>query len=212
MSIANTTTAVGVEELIDRLKSDGVSKGQQEADALVADAKRQSMAILDAARSEADEIVAKAKAEAERARLAGLQALQLAGRDAVLKLRESFQLQFEHRLRKLVGQSVEDPELLRRMILEVVGKSRPDSAGQVQLLLPLGAAGHDPLLAYVTGLAAEMLREGLTFGVGEDINAGVRVRLVDQAVEIDLSDESLASFLARFLVPRFRQIMDFKTA
>jgi V/A-type H+/Na+-transporting ATPase subunit E len=66
-------------------------------------------------------------------------------------------------------------------------------------------------VAYVAGLTGEMLREGVTFGVGEDIQAGVRVRLVDHDVEIDLSDEALAGFLARFLVPRFRQIMDFKS-
>src|SRR5690606_41954461 len=44
---------------------------------------------------------------------AGNQALQLAGRDALLKLRESFQLQFGNRLRKLIGKSLEDPQLLR---------------------------------------------------------------------------------------------------
>jgi V/A-type H+/Na+-transporting ATPase subunit E len=108
MATAHTTKAAGVEELIDRLKSDGVSKGQQEAEMLIADAKRQSMAILDAARREADEIVTTAKTEAERIRLAGTQALQLAGRDALLKLRESFQQQFENRLRKLVGKTLKN--------------------------------------------------------------------------------------------------------
>jgi V/A-type H+/Na+-transporting ATPase subunit E len=216
MAAPNTVKTAGVEDLIDRLKTDGVSKGQQEAEALVADAKRQAMAILDAARQEADEIVTSAKSEAERVRLAGEQALQLAGRDALLKLRESFQMQFENRLRKLVGKTLENPELLKQMILEVAGKSRPQSSSEkpgssekMELLLPAAAAGHDPLSAYVAGLTGDMLREGVTFGVGEDIDTGARVRLVDRDVEVDLSDQALAGFLARFLVPRFRQIMDF---
>ena len=216
MAPPNTVKTAGVEDLIDRLKTDGVSKGQHEAEALVADARRQSMAILDAARQEASEIVAKAKSEAERVRLAGEQALQLAGRDALLKLRESFQMQFENRLLKMVGKTVENSELLKQMILEVAGKSRPqdnsgkqDSSEKLELLLPADAAGHDPLSAYVAGLTGDMLREGVTFGVGDDIDAGTRVRLVDRDVEVDLSDKALAGFLARFLVPRFRQIMDF---
>ena len=209
MAISQTTTAVGVEDLIDRLKTDGVSKGKQEADALIADAKRQSLVILDAAQAEAEQIVAAAKAEAQRQQQAGVQALQLAGRDALLKLRESFQLQFENRLRKLVDKTLEDPQLLREMILEVAGKTRPEDAAAAEILLPARAEGEDPLTAYVAGLTAEMLREGVSFGVGADVDAGIRVRLVEQDVEIDLSDEALAAFLLRFLVPRFRQVMDF---
>ena len=78
--------------------------------------------------------------------------------------------------------------------------------------MPLAADGHDPLRDYVAGLTAEMLREGVTLGVGPDVDAGIRVRLVQQDVEIDLSDAALAGFLSRFLVPRFRQIMEFETA
>jgi V/A-type H+/Na+-transporting ATPase subunit E len=210
MGTNNTTTTAGVEDLIDRLKTDGVTRGQQEADALIADAKRQSMAILDAARREADEIVTNAKAEAKRVQQAGHQSLQLAGRDALLKLRESFQLQFENRLLKLVGKTLENPDLLKKMILEIAGKSRPPQEGeQIELLLPAAAAGHDPLEGYVAGLTGDMLRQGVTFGVGEDVDAGVRVRLLEKDVEVDLSDQAIAGFLARFLVPRFRKIMDF---
>src|SRR5690606_35693291 len=125
MATLQTTTSAGVEELIDRLKTDGVTQGKQEAEALIADAKRQSLVILDAAQAEAEQIVASAKAEAQRLQQAGNQSLQLAGRDALLKLRESFQLQFENRLHKLVGKTVQDPQLLREMILEVAGKARP---------------------------------------------------------------------------------------
>lgn len=198
--------------MIDRLKSDGVAKGKHEADAILTDAKKQALEIVDAAQREADKILTDAKDEAERLRKTSGQALQLAGRDAMLKLRESFQLQFENRLRKLVGDSVREPDTLRKLILEVAGKNRPDSLGDdVQLLLPHAAGASDPLSSYVGGLTAEMLADGVTFGVGEDVDAGVRVRLGDRDVEVDLSDEALAAFLSRFLIPRFRELMDFKS-
>jgi len=56
-----------------------------------------------------------------------------------------------------------------------------------------------------------MLADGVTFGVGEDVEAGVRVRLGDRDVDVDLSDDALAAFLSRFLIPRFRELMDFKS-
>lgn len=212
MAVENITKAAGVEDLIDRLKTDGVVKGKSEAEAIVADAKRQAMSILDAARNEADAIVKTAKAEADRVRQTSTQALQLAGRDALLKLRESFTLQFENRIRKLVETELKDPEVLGKMILEVAGKSRPsDATARTEILLPIDASQSDPLISYVAGVTQAMLRDGVTFGVGEDVAAGVKVRLADKDVDIDMSDEALSAFLARFLVPRFRHIMDFKS-
>lgn len=212
MPAENITKSAGVDELIDRLKTDGVVKGKAEADAIIADAKRQAMAILDAARSEADTIVSSAKREADRVREISGQALQLAGRDALLKLRESFTLQFENRIRKLIEAEIKDPAMLGQMILQVAGKVRPgDADAKTDLLLPMDAADSDPLVGYVAGVTRDMLRNGVTFGVGDDVAAGVRVVLADQDVQVDLTDEALASFLARFLVPRFRHIMDFKS-
>jgi V/A-type H+/Na+-transporting ATPase subunit E len=212
MAVENITKAVGVDELIDRLKTDGVVKGKSEAEAIVADAKRQAMAILDTARNEADSIVTAAKAEADRICQTSNQALQLAGRDALLKLRESFTLQFENRIRKLVEAELKDPKILGKMILEVAGKSRPgESTAKTEILLPMDAPETDPLISYVAGVTESMLRQGVTFGVGDDVAAGVKVRLADKDVDIDMSDEALSAFLARFLVPRFRHIMDFKS-
>lgn len=212
MAKDNLTKTAGVEQLIDRLKSDGVAKGKDEAEAIIAAAKKQALEIVDAAKREADQILSAVKAEAERLQKTSGQALQLAGRDAMLKLRESFQQQFENRLRKLVGNSLREPETLRKLILEVAGKNKPDSPGSVvQLLLPHTAGSSDPLSSYVAGLTADMLAEGVTFGVGEDVEAGVRVRLGERDVDVDLSDEALAAFLSRFLIPRFRELMDFKS-
>jgi V/A-type H+-transporting ATPase subunit E len=213
MANENLTKAAGVEELIDRLKTDGVSKGKHEADAIVADAKRQALSTTDAARQEANQIIADAKAEAERLRQTSHQALQLAGRDALIRLRESFQLQFENRLQKLVGSTLRDPDTLRQLILEIAGKVRPQRAGEtVELLVPRESApAGDPLASYVAGLTREMLAEGVTFGVDDDFETGVRVRLVDHDLDVDLSDEALAHFLGRFLIPRFRDLMDFKS-
>ncbi len=212
MATDHLSKAAGVEDLIDRLKTDGVTQGRLEAEAIVADAKRQAMAILDQARHEADQVLEEAKKEAERVRQTSQQALQLAARDSMLKLRESFQLQFENRLQKLVTAELAAPGTLKQLILEVAGKASPSRDGAaIELLLPADSQTADPLLTYVSGLTGEMLREGVTFGVGEDVAAGIRVRLVDRDVEIDLSDQALSDFLARFLVPRFREIMNFKS-
>ena len=53
-----------------------------------------------------------------------------------------------------------------------------------------------------------MLRDGLELGTREDTSAGIRIQLLDENVEIELTDEAIAELLLRHLVPRFRAIME----
>lgn len=215
------SNAVGVQELIDQLKSDGVSRGQAEAEALISDARKQSMAILDSAKKEAEEILTKARQEARQLEQNGKQALGLASRDATLKLKESFQHEFRKRFGKLISFTLRDDDFLKRLILEVARKSVPAEEGsQVEVLLPASKVGSEDLEKsidqvqqgtlshFVLGLTGDQLREGVTFGASDTFTEGVRVRLTESDVEVDLSDETVSALLMRFLTPRFRVLVD----
>lgn len=218
---ATTESAAGVQDLIDRLKSDGVSRGKAEAETLIADARKQSMTIVDNAKTEAEQILAKARQEAHQIEQNGRQALGLASRDATLKLKESFQHEFQQRFGKLVSQTMSDPEFLRRLILEVAQRSVPNQGNEpMHVLLPPSQADQASLSGtmydapqgslahFVLGLTGDMLRDGVTFGVAETGTNGVRVRLAEKDVEIDLTDQTVTALLMRFLAPRFRAIID----
>lgn len=213
--------AAGVQELINRLRDEGVAQGQNEAEALIRESRKKSMEILDQGKEEAEAIVAKARAEAEQVREHGYAALRLASRDVMLKLKESFHEEFEARVRKLVAVRLQDHSFLERLILEVARRSLPeDPKKPIELLLPAAEVSADDLRAdpatlpegslsrFVLGLAADVLREGLTFGVSDEADAGIHIRLAEDDVEIELSDETLTALLMRFMVPRFRAILD----
>lgn len=209
--------AVGVQNLIDKLKSDGVSKGREEADRLVAEARAKAMSIIDQSREESQELLANARKEAEQIEANGREALRLAGRDAVLHLKEQLQQEFKHRLSTLIGRSLKDPELIRRMILEITSGTMHDSGteskeGQQSMRL-LVSGGSDPesnqqLDALVQGLSADMLSDGVQLNIAGDPHSGIRVKLVEQDVEIELTETALTSWLMRFLAPRFRSIIE----
>jgi V/A-type H+-transporting ATPase subunit E len=90
----------------------------------------------------------------------------------------------------------------------------------VEVHLPERAAGleelrQDPhelqdgqLTSLVLGLTREMLKEGVTIAVSEEVPSGVRVRIVEDAVELDMTQEAVAALLLRHLQPRFRAILE----
>jgi len=211
----------GVQELIDRLREEGVTKGQQEADALLAVARQKSMEILDEARREADAIVTRARQEAERTKASGEDALRLACRDALLSLHESIGTEFTSKVRRLVSHTLRDRVFLERLILEVARRAVPEDARKrMEVLLPNDLVSVEDLKKspervaegtlthFVLGLVGDILREGLSFGAADDDTPGVRIRLADDDVEIELTDETLTALLMEHLVPRFRAIME----
>jgi V/A-type H+-transporting ATPase subunit E len=213
--------ASGVQELIDRIRSEGVAKGRQECDELVAAARQESMRVLDDAKREAEQIRSAARTEAEHLRKNAEDALRLAARDAVLALNEALRADFVAKVRRLVSHTMRDRSFLERLILEVARRAMPDDAGKsVELLLPNDVVTYEELkkspqdlaenslARFVLELSAEVLREGLTFVPSEDDRPGLRIQLKDEEVEIDLTDEAVADLLMEHLSPRFRALMD----
>jgi V/A-type H+-transporting ATPase subunit E len=211
----------GVQELISKLHQEGVATGQSLAEQIVAKARQESMHILDDARAEADKIIADARLEREKFIEHGNAALQLASRDALLRVREACYEEFKNRLKRLVAFTLKDQKFLEELILEVARKAQPvDSTKRLRVLLPAGAATQaeidrevsniqpGSLAAFVLGLTADVLRDGLTFGVSDDPSPGIRIQIIEDDVQLELTDETLTTLLLQYLAPRYRAVLE----
>lgn len=227
MSTSTSNQPVGVQQLIDRLKSDGVEEGQQQAEALLAAAKQQAAAITEEARREADAILSEAQQEAERIQTNGKRALSLAARDASLQLKEQLQREFRGWVGALVQTQLDAPgfladvlhEMAKQAIASTSGSAGGGSAGgggeagqaataQSGKLTALVSGNQtESLDAFVKGQAAEMFRHGVEVRPEPSIAHGVRIQIEGQEVEIDFSDEAATAAMMRFLAPKFRQLI-----
>lgn len=210
----------GVQQLIDRLRDEGVATGQTEAEKILSEARVKAMETLDQAKAESKKILADARAEAKSMQEDGKAALELACRDVVLKVREACYEEFKTRLNRLVKHKLEDPKLLEQMILELAADVRPKNDGkQIRLLLPNTHVSEDELqkevvnaqpgslASFVLGLTADILREGLSFSVSNDAHSGIKLQIVEDDVQLELSDETITTVLLEYLVPRYRALL-----
>jgi V/A-type H+-transporting ATPase subunit E len=223
MSQPSHPAASGVEELIRRLQEEGVNKGQAEADKLLADAHAEAARIRARAEAEAQALREQTRQEAETARRAGQEALQVAFRDTVLSLKNWLLQRFSGDVERLVSAEMSDRGFLQRLILEVAGQVRERHAldtGSVELLIPEEAVEVEELRRhpeelragtlshFVLARAGSLLREGVSLQVVPDAPAGIRIRLVDRDVVIDLTDAAVATLLLQHLQPRFRAFLE----
>jgi V/A-type H+-transporting ATPase subunit E len=216
-------TSSGVEALIERLRQQGVEAGRAARDEFIGEAEQEGEKIVKDAREKAASIVEEAHQESERLKTSGEDALRVAMRDTVLRMRETLRKRLEGQVRSLVAKQLVDEEFLRRLIVEVVGKARDDSkadrAEHVEVLLPPEAMGveelqrrpeelESKLSQFAKEIASETWREGVIIDTLEPGSRGIRIRLKDEELELDLSDRAIADLLLEHLQPRFRAVME----
>lgn len=219
---AEQDMAKGVGALIARLRDDGVAAGAAEAERLISEAKAQAATILNEANASAEAIQADARTAAKRYTRAGEEALNTAMRDAVLTMKSTLIQQFEQDVQRMVSIHLTDPDMLKQMILELVGRAGQSTsiAEGSSIILPAEVVGPDAIAAnaddiqsgaltkYVLGLAKDMLKEGVTLYAASDLHGGIQAKAGDEGVELDLSDQAIAALLMRHLQPRFRAVLE----
>lgn len=212
-----TKTSSGVQELIDRIRAQGVQAAQEEAERLLRHARGQAAEIVAQAQAEADAAQAKARAEIEAFRTASIDALRLAARDTVLDLEARVRSRFEEFVKRLVVSATRDKELVRSIVLVLAGHAAEEFIQDKEIEVRIsnaileGQTGpvfkEEGKLA-ILGLSSDMLREGVELASDADIHGGARVRLVQDKLEIDLSDRAVARMISQRLLPRFKAVLE----
>jgi V/A-type H+-transporting ATPase subunit E len=205
----------GVKELIDRIRDEGVQAARQEADRIITEAKAQAARIVSDAKAEAATLKKEAETATQREQMAAIEALRIAARDTGLELRAAVMAAFEEHVRRLVTDVTSDGSVLRDMILVLAGRAAEDliKNKNAAILVPKHLADQatpeleEFLRQTAVALSADVLRKGIELIPSSDVQGGARVRLVDDELEIDLSDEALSEMMLKLLLPRYRKIL-----
>lgn len=220
MSVTNEQISVGVQQLIEKLRTQGVSSGRTEGDRLVEEARAEAARIIADAKKEADTITSKAKREAEFTLKSGEESLELAGRNAVLELKGYLMEKFSNRISEAISTEMTDQGILQKMIVEVAGRTSLQGEETIEAVLPSKVVGADDLrtnpeelkegtLAYfVARNGKEMLKDGVTFEVSSEQQSGITFRLSDKNIEVELDDAAVSEMLLKHLQPRFRALLE----
>jgi V/A-type H+-transporting ATPase subunit E len=212
----------GVQELINRPRDDGVKAGKEKADHVLEEAREQAAQIVAQAKTEATDMLNKARSDIETEKAAAKESLRVAIRDTELKMEAELKANFAAGVKRLVSVEMRDKEFLRQVILAIAGLAAGDKAcGEqpVDVLLPkelfetdeqgtrLTEEGRDRMRHLVLGITGGMLREGVELKPSEEMSGGIRIRMVGEDLEIDLSDKAISELLLEFLLPRYRAIV-----
>ncbi len=214
----------GVDELILKLRQEGVDAGAAEAEKVLKAAQEKAKAILADAEKQSNQKVSEAQKKADALLNGGQEALKTAMRDMVLTLKTELTEGFRTDVKRLVERELAKPELLKTLILEIAGKLSADADidknAKLEFILPENAVGlsdlqnspeqieSSPLTEFVFGLTRDMLIDGVSFTTSTDVKGGMSVKLEDRDLVLDFTEQAVASMLLEHLQPRFRAILE----
>lgn len=194
-----------VEELIDRIKRDGVAAAENSASKTISEAQKEAEKIISNAKAEADKIIRQAKDETERLQKSGEDAIKQAGRNLLIAFRDSIQKELSTLVNGEVS-SVYSKDMLVKLVPEVIKEwVKNTSAEDVSVLL-----NEKDLKQVEDGLKAALKAEiskGLTLGVDNSVAAGFRIGVKDGAAFYDYSTDSVAELFSSYLNPRIAKLM-----
>ena len=196
---------VQLQELIDKIKKDGVGAAEASAQAIIADAEKRAEAIVAEAERKALENEKKAKAEAERLEKASIDAIKQAARNTILSFRDGINAELSALVQAETAKAYDD-KLLKTLIPEVVKEwvKNPEASSISVLLSEKDTAA---LSSSLTAALKGEIAKGLEIKADSSLDAGFRISTKDGAAFYDFSAESVAALFSAYLNPKTAQIM-----
>ena len=190
---------IQLQELIDKIKKDGIESASEEAAKLKRDAEEEAARIISAAKKEAADIVEHGKADAERSEKAGKAALEQASRNLILAFKGDVQALLDKIVALAAASSYKEDTI--KAILPELFKAWVSKDGAESLDLLLSEENLGKLKSWAVGALSEEFKKGVELKSDRSLGAGFRIAKKDGSAYYDFSAESVAEYLSAYLNP-----------
>ena len=195
---------IQVQELIDKIKKDGIESASGEAARIKQEAEAEAKRIVVAAKREAREIVDRGRADAERFEKAGIAALEQASRNLTLAFKGEIQSLLDRIIAREVSVSY-NGDVLNAVLPDIIKSWAGKEGHSLALILPEAELGK--IQDYFTEKLTAELNNGLELKSDRNLGAGFRIANKDGSAYFDFSADSVAELLSAYLNPRLGEIL-----
>ena len=196
---------IHLQELLDKIKKDGVEVAEGEAKAIVDSAKAEAEKIISDAKAKAEKIISDAKAENEKIVQSGEDAITQAGRNLLISFRQSVATE----LSAVVGEKVKavySSDALAETIAKVVENwSKNPNTDNLSVILNSGDLEKFEA-TLLSALKSKML-DGVTLKPNDNFDGGFRIAVNEGSAYYDYSAEAVVQMLSNYLSPRVTELL-----
>ncbi|MGN0188824.1 MAG: hypothetical protein ACI395_04850 [Candidatus Cryptobacteroides sp.] len=195
-----------LQELTDKLYNEGLSKGKQEGEAILENARTEAGAIVEAARKEAEQIIAAARKEAEGLRTKVTGDLKLAAEQSIAATKQDIENLI---VTKLAGADVKtalsSADFVKEVVLAVAKGFKDSGAEELEVVLPESL--KKDLEPFVKKELGKILGEGVSASFSKKVGGGFKVSPKGAGYFISFTDETFNELISEYLRPATKKIL-----
>ncbi len=196
---------VQLQELIDKIKKDGVSAAEKESAKIIANSEKKADAIIADAQAKAAEIIKSAQSETKKMEKASEEAIIQAGRNMLLSFKDALIGELDG-LIKTGTENTLSKDVLKKLVPETV-KIWAKNSNVSELSVLLSDKDLKALEASLKSALKAEIKKGLEIKPDKTLTAGFRIGVKNGAAYYDYSSESLAEMFAAYLNPKVAALM-----
>lgn len=195
----------GLNNLIDKIKKEGVEQAEKDAMAIITQARAKAKEILDKAERKKEEIIRDGESNAARFKDSSEKAMKQAARDVLLSLAERATEFFDRVVKERVSKEL-SPETLKEMILKVAANFRKDKDLDIEVLL--SDEDKRKLEKSIFSALSKEAQGHVTLRAAKNIEKGFRIGEKGKDYYMDFTDEGIAAAFKGYLNPKLAEILD----
>ncbi|MBO7640189.1 MAG: hypothetical protein J6S66_00360 [Bacteroidales bacterium] len=195
-----------LQELTDKLYQEGLSKGRQEGEALLAEAKNQAGLLVEQARQQAEEILGQARKDAADYKTKVESDLKMASSQALAATRKDLENMVVSKIADTqVAKAMAAPDFIKGIITEVAKKFNADEPTDLALVLPESL--QKELEPFVKNELGKLLGAGVDASFSKKVAGGFNIGPKDGGWFISLTDDSFKDLIGAYLRPVTKKLL-----
>ncbi|MDR0322018.1 MAG: V-type ATP synthase subunit E [Treponema sp.] len=195
---------IQVQELIDKIKKDGIRAATEDANRIKAEAETEAKRIIDSAKKEADDLISRAKQDAERSEKAGIAALQQASRNLVLAFRDEIQALLNKIVSEKVGGNYNE-DILKATLPELLKSWAAKGGDNLAVILPEDTLNK--LQGFFNDKMKDEMKKGVELKSNRKLSSGFHISNKEGSVYYDFSAEAVVELLSAYLNPKLAGVL-----
>ena len=192
--------------LLEKINQEGIKSAEEKARVIEGTAGKNAEKILESARKLADEIIQKAKAEAEKTKAGADLSVKQASRDLLLGLKENIRKTLNKIIAGEINQALSSEEIAG-ILANLIDKYAEKNGKADDIKVLVKKEDLEKIKNTFISKIKDKVKAGVEFRPSQNINAGFSISFDKGKSYFDFSDEGLLETLCVYLNPELAKII-----
>ena len=197
-----------LQELTRKIYSEGLEKGKNEAEEIVAKAKAEADDLIKNANNKADKIVEDAKKDSEEFKKNAHSELSLSSKQAINALKQQLtNLVVTKSVNAALANAFDDRAFIQDMMLTMIENwdKIDQGGGDISIVLPEKEKGK--LEDFLKGKVAKQINAGMDVDFEEGMKSGFKIGPKDGHFKISFTENDFQQFFKQYIRPRTKELL-----